>query len=275
MRFKLSNVDLPRLTPGRRLRGQSFVELAIILPVLLVLLLGLIEVAAFICRYLDMLDLTREAARFASVRDPFSRVPASQWTCGPGASGSDPAFDFFYNTACIFSPPNTSSCNTSDPKFCNGLNTFLKFDPATDDIVISVFTVTYQRPTPMPPARNPRVTDSHPQQSGGPRVGNFWAFSDNDADTAHNANWSKDCSTTPKVVRLTPYYDTDRVNGFLSSGSGSPSKGLVAIEFYHCYNQVLALPMISLFIPNPMRIHAYTLMPLPAAQPSPTPRPSP
>ena len=39
--------------------------------IFIILLLGVVEVTFFIGRYLDLLDLTREAARFASVRDPF------------------------------------------------------------------------------------------------------------------------------------------------------------------------------------------------------------
>ncbi len=49
--------------------GQSLVELAIILPLLLLMLAGMVEVAFGMFAYLTALDLTREAARFASVRD--------------------------------------------------------------------------------------------------------------------------------------------------------------------------------------------------------------
>jgi len=46
------------LKHSSRTRGQSFVELALILPVLLLMLLGLVEVAFFMSKYLDGLDLT-------------------------------------------------------------------------------------------------------------------------------------------------------------------------------------------------------------------------
>ena len=64
-------------------RGQSFVELALVVPILLLILLGVVEVAFFMGRYLDVLDLTREAARFASGRSPYlitalTRVPLRQ-----------------------------------------------------------------------------------------------------------------------------------------------------------------------------------------------------
>ena len=135
-------LNQPEREPGsentlapRRFRGQSFLELALILPILLIMLMGLVEVSLFIGRYLDILDLTREAARFASVRDPFVTVPIADVSC----SLPEP-FHYYYHTACIFSPPANAAC--SDPKFCNGLNSFLQLDPATDDVVISVYTTT-------------------------------------------------------------------------------------------------------------------------------------
>jgi hypothetical protein len=271
---KFRQLSLPQLTPNRKFRGQSFLELALILPVLLILLLGLIEVAFYIGRYLDILDLTREAARFASVRNPFSRVPSSAWDCGPAQAGTELPFDFYYNTACIFSPPNTGTCSTTDPEFCNGLNSYMDFDPATDDIVITVFTTTYWTAPHAIPSVNPQVTDMHPEDSAN-RLNNYWAYSEHDSDTTHNANWSKDCADPPAVVHTEPYYNNDKVNSFLSSDSSfpnSPNKGLVAVEYYFCYRQVLGVPLITSIIPNPMRIHAYTLMPVPAAQPTPTPR---
>ena len=50
------------------------------------------------------------------------------------------------------------------------------------------------------------------------------------------------------------------------------TKGFVAVEIYYCHTQALNLPVFTLFVPNPLMIHAYTIMPLPAAAPTPTPR---
>ncbi|MEJ5203114.1 MAG: TadE family protein [Anaerolineales bacterium] len=235
-------------------RAQSLLELALILPVLLIMLLGLAEVAVFIGRYLDLLDLTREAARFASVRDPFTvQTDHSLWDCGPAAPGTEIPFDFYYSTSCVFSPPRGSSLCYS-PKFCNGLNSFVAYNPATDDIVISVYTVT----------NDLDVTNVWPAPKG------YWAFSDYDSDTLHNANWKKDCQGNE--VRTTPYYNEARVEEALAGLAAVKNKGFVAVEYYFCYEQLLGLPIVTNLIPNPLRIHVYTLMPLPAAQPSPTPK---
>jgi len=237
-----------RLARQSRLRGQSFLELALVLPVLLIILLGMVEVVFFIGRYLDVLDLTREAARFASVRDPFVVENLSTVSC----SNPEP-FNFYYHTACIFSPPPDSSATCTDPEFCNGLNPYILLNPALDDVVISVFTIT-----------DHAVSNAWPSPSG------YWALSDHDSDTAHNANWQTDCQGN--VVRTSPNYTVAKVNQEMLANAPT-NKGFVAVELYYCYDQVLAVPLMNIFLPNPLRLHAYTLMPLPAAQPSPTPKP--
>jgi hypothetical protein len=50
---------------GKRPRGQSLVELALTLPILLLLLLGLIELGMALRAYLVLVNANREAARFA------------------------------------------------------------------------------------------------------------------------------------------------------------------------------------------------------------------
>jgi len=228
--------SLKRFMLSNRSRGQSFLELALVLPVLLILLLGVTEVAFYIGSYMDVVDLTREAARFASVRDP--SAVNSDYDC---SAGSD--LNFFYDTACVISPPaGTPGCIST---FCNGFNPYVTLNPATDDVVISVFTI-----------------------SGG-AVSDSTVFS-----LSHifgpTDNYKKNCQGA--TVRSSPYYSTTHINSLLLSDAPA-NKGYVAVEVYYCYDQVFGIPLITDFIPNPLQIHAYTLMPLPAAQPTPTPIP--
>jgi hypothetical protein len=51
----------------------------------------------------------------------------------------------------------------------------------------------------------------------------------------------------------------------------APTSGLVLVEVYFDYDQVLALPWITAFVPNPIRLHAYTIMPNSSVEPTPTP----
>lgn len=234
-------------SPGGKItRGQSFLELALVLPILIIMILGLVEITVFMSRYLDLLDLTREAARFASVRDPFA--PFS-----PSPNCSDPtSYDFYYSSSCVFAPPEGSSACSSDTAFCGGLNPYIIINSATDDVLISVFTVT----------RDGRVTAVHPTSAP-------WALSDHDSDTIHNGNWKRNCEGT--IVRTEPYYTAARVQNELATANSLPNRGFVAVEAFYCHALVLGIPTINDYLTNPIQIHAYTIMSLPAGQPTPTP----
>jgi hypothetical protein len=254
-------------------RGQAFLELALILPVLLIMLIGMVEVVFFIGRYLDVLDLTREAARFASQRDPQIKEIVAGNTPGNEIcnTSDDPnSFNFFYDTACIFSPSRGSAlCTNPDPAhdpFCNGLNPFMTLNHATDDVIVTVFTISHNQ-----------VTNVWPNDGSG----GYWALSNHDnynnPDPAspNGDNWKRDCQG--EIARTEPHYTKTSVsNQLLAYGPNVPeAKGYVAVEFFYCYEQVLNLPLITQFIPNPFQIHAYTIMPLPPGSPTPTPSPSP
>ncbi|GAP09401.1 hypothetical protein BECAL_00545 [Bellilinea caldifistulae] len=91
-------------------RAQSFIELALVLPVLFIILLGVVEIAIFIGRYLDVLDLTREVARQAAREERFL----------------SPSTFFSETDSYLAEPPN-------------GLNSYITMNASTDDMVVSVF----------------------------------------------------------------------------------------------------------------------------------------
>lgn len=49
--------------------------------------------------------------------------------------------------------------------------------------------------------------------------------------------------------------------------SGAPNAGVLLVEVHYHYHQVLRLPWLLLFVPDPFVMRAYTIMPLAAAQP--------
>jgi hypothetical protein len=73
-------------------------------------------------------------------------------------------------------------------------------------------------------------------------------------------------------VRSAPYYTDSRINADMEANSPQ-AKGYVAVEVLYCYHQVLDLPVFTNIVPDPIQIDAYSLMPLPAANPTPTPEP--
>jgi len=237
-----------RQSRSRKATGQSLIELGVIMPILLIMILGVVEVGAFLGAYLDGLDLVREAGRFASLRDPF-------YTGDTDMNCSTPEFNFFYDTACIFSPPRGDpSCMVNDP-FCNGVNSSTHLDMTTDDIVISAYTVV-----------DNTVTESFPLGAG------YYAYSDHDGDVVNNGNWQEDCNGN--TILLAPMFNETKMNSILSSAA-PPKRGFVAIEYYFCYHHLLNAPIISDFLPNPKRVHVYTIISLPAAIPTSTPFPTP
>jgi len=237
-------------------KAQSFVEFALILPILLLILLGVVELTLFMGSYINLVDLTREAARFASNRDPFALASAGDRDCSTPNS-----FNFYYDTACIFSPlQDSGSCPNA--AFCNGFNSTLPIKSAEDDILISVFTETgvNQGGTIVP-----SITDNG--------ATNPWVWSNQDTDTSHDNNWRRDCNRLPNDSPgpAEPVFTAAAMQSYLNN-TAMPNKGFVVVEVIYCYHQVLNIPIISQFLPNPMKIHTYTVMPLPAAQPTPTPK---
>ena len=48
----------------------------------------------------------------------------------------------------------------------------------------------------------------------------------------------------------------------------APNTAVVLVEVFYNYNQLLKLPWITAFVPDPQRLHSYTIIPVPAAEPS-------
>jgi len=149
------------LKKRRVTRGQSFVELALTLPVVILLLVGLVEVGFVFYTYLTILDLTREAARFASIRN--YREGLGVVLPNPEDACHDAYLDYFYDTACFF--------------IDDGLNPYITFTPGNlDDVAISIFTI-----------NDNAVTDRWPEDGDG-----VWSlFGD---------NWKKDCNGNPLLT---------------------------------------------------------------------------
>jgi hypothetical protein len=218
--------------------GQSFVELALVIPVLLLLIAGLVEIGFYFYSYMTALELTREAARFASKRDPF--VLDAPGSGLPAGACSDNDLHFYFDTACIILDP--------------GFNPGMPLDTNRDDITISVFTIA-----------GDVVTDRWPADGDG-----VWSLS-SDSDTwGGTESWSKDCDGN--VVRTEPFMTNAEIQAMFQADAPA-ERGLVMVELWYCYEQVLGLPVLSDFIPDPIRMHVYTIMPSFEAIPTPTPIP--
>lgn len=68
-------------------------------------------------------------------------------------------------------------------------------------------------------------------------------------------------------------FSNEDVNAMLDASA--PSTGYVLVEVVYHYDQLLNLPWITAFVPDPTPLYTYAFMPLVSAEPTPTPVPTP
>jgi Flp pilus assembly protein TadG len=218
---------LPLIRSIRSARGQSLVEFTILLPVLLIMISGLIEFGFMLNFYLDVIDASREAARWAAGDDPLRTDITGTW--------SEPNTNFYGRV-----------CTVANTSIDTGSGGQIDLDPASDDIVISGFavsggTVSARFPSGMP-------------------VGQFgWSC----ANPGGAGNHTSMFRTVPS---LPPLKD---INTLLSPSA--PNTGVVMVEMWYDYHMILGLPWITAFVPDPVTLYAYSMMPNPNVEPTPTP----
>jgi hypothetical protein len=76
------------------------------------------------------------------------------------------------------------------------------------------------------------------------------------------ANWNA-CSPHPS------HFTTSQILALMNSDA--PSTGVLLVEVYYNYPQILKLPVFSQVIPDPIPVYTYSVMPLSSAEPTPTP----
>jgi hypothetical protein len=246
-------------------RGQSLVEVALLFPVLLILLSGLLEFGFLLNEYLTLQDAVRNAARFSSDSDyTVTDVTAVNNVCTNGATGFPReeccmgsgglggTVDFYRQTACLvnvemnnMAPDVSTLCLRPG---ANGICEYGILDPNSgdpgnrDDIVISVFSI---------------------DQHGTPQIVRFggangWSYSEHYVGYGGGRNQNSRFSTADIASRL---------------DMAAPNTGYVLVEIFYNYAQKLSLPWITAFVHDPVMLHAYTIMPLTSAEPTPTPIP--
>jgi Flp pilus assembly protein TadG len=74
-------------------------------------------------------------------------------------------------------------------------------------------------------------------------------------------------------VNHTSQFSNAQVEGRLSAVA--PDTGLLLVEIFYDYHLVLQIPFMTQFLGDPITVSSYAFMPLTAAEPTPTPKPSP
>jgi hypothetical protein len=183
-------------------RGQSFVELSLVVIFLMIFVAGIVEFGFMLNNYLNLVDASREAVRYSSDFDPFL----------PDGSLDE---NFFIETL----------------RLTEEVMAPVVVDAAKgDDVVISFFSV---------------------------GNGIYVRYPDDDGWAANNLQVSK--------------FTNAEIQSRLDSSA--PPTGVLLVEIFYHYPQVLKLPIFTVFVRDPMPVYVYSIMPLSAAEPAPTPIP--
>jgi len=218
--------------------GQSFVELMLVTLILALMLSGVVEFGYLLNSYLKVLDGAREGARFSNSSVPFATNPVTGDFIIDGGTGYYVSNQVFYTNTAI------ETMRVMSPVILNGNR--------GDDIVISVFTV------------NGGTIIRWPY---GYAFG--WNLCDNHGDAAfvsdlNTADWSA-------CVAHRSHFDQNQILALMDANA--PGSGVLLVEVYYNYPQILKLPVFEQVIPDPILVYTYSVMPISAAEPTPTPRP--
>ncbi len=221
--MKASKLRQARFLILKSAKGQGLVETAILLPVLLIVLSGLLEFGFLLNEYMTLQDAVRNAARYASDSD--YRYRDSQVNC-------ETTIDFYRQTACLVNRELSREAPYVGLNLANG----------RDDVVISVFSV--EGPSGVIAARFPEDVG----EAG-------WSMAE---DFTGTRNQFSTFSTAEMQAKL---------RGF------APNTGYVLVELFYSYDQKLKLPWITAFVPDPILLRPYAVMPNSSAEPTPTTEP--
>jgi hypothetical protein len=257
----------------RKPRGQSFIELALVVLILALLLSGVVEFGFLLNNYLHVLDGSREAARYSSSSTPFTMDPT-------GVNIASYYLPPFYYVAAGKAAQTMASVNP------DGTISGVELNPSNpDDIVISVISFTGNTPTRYPSADpngwslcahykansdDSAVTYSAtpPTSCTGQPYGGFVSYfaciGASIPPQLPSSSWSAHCTAR------TSQFNNAAITGLLGS-LVPPNTGAVLVEIFYNYPQLLKLPVLTSVVPDPLPLHVYSIMPLSAAQPTPTP----
>lgn len=215
---------------ARGAKGQSLVEIAIAFPVLIMLLAGLVEFGFMLNYYLSLLDATREAARTFSNFDPFEdghALTTPDCTCSVSACPNEAAED-----------RTDADCDRDS------------FYPGVAGMALDNLQPKNENDTSRRIVLDASTDDVVVSVfSVGTSVERF-------PEDGGEYHWFGNQESALSIADI---------EGQLVPGS--PDTGILLVEIYFNYHQVLALPWLAPFMPDPFMLHAYTIMPCSAAEP--------
>jgi hypothetical protein len=227
-------------------KGQSLIELTLVLTLLLTLLVGMVEFGYLLNQYITVVDAAREGARFASSDDPFIRTltkdGAGNIICNPPPDCMNMVF--FTNVDQIVEGVFNSDGVTRANR---GALAPIQLRPeAGDDVVVTFFSIYNGQISRYP------------------------------LGYAHGWSYYHYLDPVTYAGRESAFSDSD-IQARLDALPVAPDIGMVVVEVYYSYVQLLKLgTWIFANAENPngdIPLHTYSIMPLSAAEPTLTPVP--
>jgi len=201
-------------------KGQSLIEMTVVLVVLLILLMGVVETGNLINQYIILVDGARAGARFGSNVDPFQ-------------------------------DPNThlEDYTQVQPSFYTGIDQVIE-GASTPDHPGAVGPIILKQTV-----QTNQVMISFLSLRGG--TGNHKTY-------VTYGPWVKYSASPHQTSNV---LGTSLIDSSLRDGA--PNTGILIVEIFYDYQQLLNSPIFTAFVPNPIPVHAYAVFPLSGAEPTP------
>lgn len=262
---------------AQRERGQSLTEMALFVPILLLMMIGFIEIGVYINAYITTVDATRGAARYVSAQDPietgcfvFGSYNTGQWvyltpkTCTQteykiGAQAvrgwttstlyatcqGYTQTNFYYLAGCMAVLNLPMGWLDPTPRHVWGPGE----DYPGDDLIVTTIPITAGAPT------------------GNARM---WTLFDRQPTAAFQSEIISITNPAANEFQYKPSF----LNS-LSTYASAPSTGVVVVEAWHAHPQITKLfTVVNLlagsraWLPDPIPIHAYSVFPVASIDPA-------
>jgi hypothetical protein len=203
-------------------KGQSFMEMTLVLGVLLLLVLGMIEFGNLLNQYINLVDGAREGARFGSNQDPYEDPVTRTVNYGVIQDTFYTKMDYI-----VDGDSNYLSAGSIAP---------IILDPAADEVMMYFLSI---------------------RGGGAYEPSPIWCKFSCGVHSQSEAIVNSDASFITSSLDI-----------------NAPNTGVLFVEIFYSYHQLLHSPIFTIFVPDPKHVHAYAVMPLSAVEPTPTPCPS-
>lgn len=251
-------------------RGQSLVELALFVPILILLLIGLAEIGVLASAYIDTLDGSRASARYVSPLDPALTRCQTFSASSTGRSVS-------FTSDCMIDgreyPSRAATVKSWGMKGNNGIYKTCQGSPTINFFYVAGCMALLNMPEGyVEPANgyDDIIVTTLPITGGAVASGAItWSFFGNQPISTSNSIVVNITNPSNNSFTIQPGFATN-----IQQYATAPSTGLVVVEVYHAHPQLTKLFNVTsqlagskALIPDPIPLHTHTVFPLPAVEP--------